>query len=194
MLILGTVSALLFVAVLLIEGALRPGYNPTYHIGSALCLGRRGWIQRANFLQLGLGMFAFALGVVKSLNTVGGAVLMAIFGLGALVAGTFRMDPMRGYPPGTPAGTPTEFTWHHRLHDLAGPVMFFAIGGACLALAGHLHGRWRIYTLLTAIAGFALTISTVVAWRIDARNTGLLQRVLLLVYCGWIVLIGVHLA
>jgi hypothetical protein len=119
---------------------------------------------------------------------------VAIFGLGAIVAGVFRMDPMRGYPPGAPAGTPAKLTWHHKVHDLAGPVMFFAIFGACLALAGYLPAPWRLYTVLTAIAGLTLTISTAVAWQKDARNTGLIQRALILVYCSWIVLLGIHLS
>lgn len=63
LLIVGVVTAMVFVAVLLIEGTLRPGYDPTYHTGSELSLGDRGWIQIANFLQMGLGMLAFAVGV-----------------------------------------------------------------------------------------------------------------------------------
>ena len=74
-------------------------------------------------------------------------LLVAIFGLGAIVAGVFRMDPVRGYPPGAPTGTPTTLTWHHQVHDLAGPVMFLAIFGACLALVGRLQGPWRLYTV-----------------------------------------------
>ena len=193
LLIVGVAAAAMFVAILLIEGMLRPNYNATYHMGSALSLGDRGWIQVVNFLQLGLGMFAFAVGVYQSLNTVVAALLVAIFGLGAIVAGVFRMDPMRGYPPGAPTGTPAELTWHHKVHDLSGPIMFLAIFGACLALAGHLPGPWRLYTVLTAVAGLALTISTAVAWQKDARNTGLIQRALILVYCSWIVLLGIHL-
>jgi Protein of unknown function (DUF998) len=64
--------------VLLFEGALRPGYNPIYHTGSALSLRARGWIQIANFLQLGMGMFAFAVGVYQRLNSVVGALLVTI--------------------------------------------------------------------------------------------------------------------
>ena len=171
LLVVGAAAGAVFVAVLLIEGALRPGYDSTYHTGSALSLGERGWIQIANFLQLGLGMFAFAVGVHQTLNSVVGAVLVAIFGLGAIVAGVFRMDPMRGYPPGAPTGTPAELTWHHKVHDVAGPIMFLAILGACLALAGHLQGPWRLYTVLTAVAGLALTITMAVAWQKDAGNT-----------------------
>ena len=193
LLMAGMVAALAFVAVLLFEGALRPGYNPIYHTGSALSLGARGWIQIANFLQLGVGMFAFAVGVYQRLNSVVGALLVTIFGLGAIIAGVFRMDPMRGYPPGTPIGTPTELTWRHKVHDAAGPVMFLAICGACLALAGRLEAPWQVYTVLTSVAGLVLLIATAVAWQKDARYTGLIQRALILVYCSWIVLLGLHL-
>jgi Protein of unknown function (DUF998) len=193
LLIVGEVAALVFVAVLLIEGALRRGYDPAYHTSSALSLGDRGWIQIANFLQLGVGTFAFAVGVHQALNSVVAAVLVAIFGLGAIVAGVCRMDPMRGYPPGAQSGTPTTLTWHHQVHDIAGPIMFLAIFAACLALAGRLQGFWRLYTIFTAVAGLVLTISTAVAWQKDAKNTGLVQRALILVYYSWFVLLGVHL-
>jgi hypothetical protein len=111
----GMVAAVVFVAVLLFEGALRPGYNPMYHTGSALSLGARGWIQIASFLQLGVGMFTFAVGVYQRLNSVIGALLVTIFGLGVIIAGVFRMDPMRGCPAGIPRGTPTELTWRHKV-------------------------------------------------------------------------------
>ena len=192
-LVAGVAAAAVFVAVLLIEGALRPGYDPTYHTSSALSLGDRGWIQIANFLQLGMGTFAIAIGIHQALNSVVAPVLVAISGLGVIVAGVWRMDPMRGYPPGAQSGTPTTLTRHHQIHDIAGPTTFLAIFGACLALADRLQGLWRLYTILTAVAGLALTVSTAIAWRKDARHTGLVQRALILVYCSWIALLGVHL-
>lgn len=128
LLIVGIVSAVVFVAVLLIEGALRPGY-----------------------------------------------------------------DPMRGYPPGAPTGTPHETTWHHKVHDATAPVQFLAIFAACLTLAIRLDGFWQLYTVLTAVVGLGLTIWTALAYQRDAANLGLVQRALLLVYWGWIVLLGIHL-
>jgi uncharacterized protein DUF998 len=156
-------------------------------------LGHRGWVQVANFLQLGIGMFAFAVGVYQRLNAAVGAVLLGTFGLGAIVAGVFRMDPMRGYPPGTPTGTPAQVTRRHQIHDAAGPAMFLSTCGACLALASHLQGPWQVYTVVTAITGLALTISTVVAWHKDAGYTGLVQRALVVVYCSWIIALGIRL-
>lgn len=193
LLIIGMAAALVFVAVFLIEGALRPGYDPTYHTVSQLSVGDRGWIQIANFLLMGMAMFAFAVGVNRTLNTAVGAVLLAIFGLGAIASGVFVTDPMRGYPPGAPTETAAEVTWHHKLHDAVAPPMFLAIFGACLTLAGRLDGPWRLYTVLTAIVGLALTIGTALAYQRDAANTGLIQRALLLVYWSWIVLLGIRL-
>lgn len=194
LLVVGVATAVVFVAVLLVEGALRPDYDPTYHTGSELSLGDRGWIQIANFLQMGVGMFAFAVGINQTLNTSVGAILLAIFGLGMIAAGAFLPDPIRGYPPGAPTGTPGKVSWHHQVHGVVGgPVAFLAIFGACLTLAGRLDGTWQLYTVLTAIVGLALTIRTALAYWRDAVNTGLVQRALILVYWSWIVLLGIHL-
>ena len=193
LLIVGVAVAMVFVAVLLIEGALRPGYDPKYHTGSELSLGDRGWIQIASFLQMGVGIFAFAIGVNRTLDTPVGAVLLAIFGLGSIASGVFVPDPRRGYPPGAPTGTPAALSWHAKVHDVAGPVMFLAIFAACLTVARSLQGPWRLYTVLTAIVGLALTVWTAFAYHKDAGNTGLVQRALILVYLSWIVLLGIHL-
>lgn len=194
LLIVGMATAVVFVTVLLIEGALRSGYDPTYHTVSELSLGDRGWIQITNFLQMGVGAFAFAFGVNWTLNTLAGAVLLAIFGFGMIVAGVFLPDPLRGYPPEAPAGTPDQVSWHHKIHDvISGPLAFLAIFGACLTLAGRLDGPWRLYTMLTAAAGLALTIWTALAYQNDAVNTGLVQRALILMYWSWIVLLSIHL-
>ena len=140
-------------------------------------------------------MFAFAVGVQETLDSVGGAVLLAIFGFGLVVAGVFAPDPVRGYPPGAPTDPSAKPTWKARIHYvIGGPVAFLAVLGACLTLAGRLQGAWRLYTLLTAAVGLALTVWTALAFKKDAANTGLVQRGLLLVYFGWVVALGIHLA
>lgn len=193
-LLVGVASAVVFVVVWLVEGARRPGYDPTYHTVSELSSGDSGWIQVANFLQMGAGTFAFAVGVNRTLNTSVGAVLLAIFGLGMVAAGVFRPDPIRGYPPESPTGTRDGVSWHHQAHGvISGPIAFFALFGACLVLASRLDGAWRLYTVLTAVVGLVLTIGTALAYQRDAANTGLVQRALILVYWSWIVVLGLHL-
>jgi len=193
-LIVGVVAAPVFLLVAFVEGARRPGYNPTHYVVSALSSSAdRGWVQIANFVQFGLGMVVFAIGVHQTLDTVVGPVLVAIFGMGAIVSGLFSMDPALGYPPGTPPGMPTDPSLQHRIHDAAAPVMFIAIFGACLALAGRLDGGWWVYTVLTAVVGLVLTVSTIVAVQRDTAQVGLIQRGLIVVYWVWIALLGVHL-
>jgi hypothetical membrane protein len=189
LLIIGVITAVVFLVVLFIEGALRPDYNPSYHTGSELTLGERGWVQIANFIQMGVGMFAFALGVNRALDDAVGAILVAAFALGLIVAGIFRPDPLRNYPPHA-AG---EVTWRGQLHNASGPLMFLALFAACLILAGSLESPWRIYTVITAVVGLVLTAWTAVSFQRDAANTGLVQRTLILVYWAWVILTGIHL-
>ena len=191
----GVAAAVIFYAVLLVEGARRPGYDPIYHTGSELELGDRGWIQRASFFLMGAGVFGFAVGVQRTLDSFLGAVLLAIFGSGLIVAGVFAPDPVRGYPPGAPIAPSAKPTRQAMVHNVVGgPVAFIAIFAACVVLAGRLQGGWQLYTLVTAGVGFALTVSTALAFRTDAAKTGLVQRGLLLVYWSWIVTMGIYLA
>lgn len=53
-------AAPLFVAVILVESALRPGYRSVDHFISELSLGPWGWIQVTNFIATGLLLIAFA--------------------------------------------------------------------------------------------------------------------------------------
>ncbi len=143
---------------------------------------------------MGLGVFAYAVGVNQTLNTDLGAVLLAIFGFGMIVAGVFVPDAVRGYPPGAPSDTSAKPTWQALVHAIVGgPVAFLAPFGASLTVAGHLQGAWRLYTVLTAVAGLAMTIWTAIAFQTNAAKTGLIQRGLIFVYWSWIVLLGIHL-
>lgn len=195
LLLIGVATAVTFPVVVLVEGALRPGYDAVYHTGSELELGPRGWIQRANFFIVGTGMFAYAVGVQQSLDSVIGTLLLAVFGFGFIVAGVFAPDPVRGYPPGAPTDHPSsELSLPARIHDATGPLMFLAFLAACLTLASKLEGGWRLYTLLTAGLSLVMTVWTATAFYRDARNTGLVQRGLLFVFSSWIVAVGIHLA
>jgi Protein of unknown function (DUF998) len=195
LLLAGAATAVVFLAILFIEGMRRPGYDPVYHTGSELELGERGWLQRASFLLMGTGVFGFATGVYETLHNVLAPVLLVVFGVGLFVAGLFVPDAVRGYPPGDPSKPGDAPTRGHQAHHLVGgPVAFLALFGACVTLAVRLDGAWRLYTALTAAAGLALTVATAVAYQRDAAYTGLVQRALIIVYWAWIILLGIDLA
>ena len=93
LLLYGAASMVLFIVVMTLEGARRPGYDAAYHTGSELDLGPAGWIQRANFLLAASGFAAVTVGVERTLQTTAGAVL-----LGRWVGDLHPRD--RGHRPG----------------------------------------------------------------------------------------------
>jgi hypothetical membrane protein len=58
----GMIGSVLFVAVFMLEGRLRPGYNPIGMYVSELSLGPGGWIQIANFIIFGMLFLVFVYG------------------------------------------------------------------------------------------------------------------------------------
>src|SRR5436309_5015871 len=89
----GAIGPLLFIIVLLIEGATRPGYSAWHNYGSSLSLGDQGWMQIANFLICGLLTLCFAIGLRQFFRTGKGAVwgplLLGVFSVALIVPGLF---------------------------------------------------------------------------------------------------------
>lgn len=193
----GVVGPLLFVVVLLIEGATRPGYNAWRTFGSQLSLSDQGWEQVANFLLCGLLCLGFALGLRRALGggrgAIAGPVALAVFGTALIVAGIFKTDPGLGYPPGVPASSsPTPYG---AVHALAGLFVFVSLAVACFALAWRFAGtlRQRGWALYSAVTGVIVLLSLVfcnVAANQIMNGTqpnapaGLLQRIGII--AGWI--------
>jgi hypothetical protein len=194
LLLFGAATVVVFAGVVQVEGARRPGYDARYHTGSELELGPGGWIMRTNFFLVGAGILAFAAGVRQALDTDGAAALLGVTGVALVLAGAFAPDPVRGFPPGSSDRTARPVTTAAKLHDLAGPVMALSLAAACLTVAARLAGPWAVYTLATAVVGLMMTGWLISAYRRDAANTGLVQRILLATYGLWVVVFGVSLA
>ncbi|KIH98159.1 hypothetical protein LP52_14600 [Streptomonospora alba] len=191
----GSGAAVLFVAVFLVDGWTRPGYSPMRHPVSALALGPRGWLQAADFLCCGLLITAAAAGVLGATAHPLLAAAIAVFGLALTASGAFRMDPMRGYPPGAPEGTPDAFSPSHRVHDAAGAVVFLSLPAAAGIAAFALDGvLWSAYSGLTAVALLVLFGLFGRAWEGDWPNTGLIQRLTIIVGWTWLALLLADLA
>src|SRR5689334_17783220 len=89
----GVAAGPFFIVVALLEGALRPGYDSQRQPISALAMGPRGWIQRANFFITGALALTCAFGLPSALRVYGGAAaaasLIGLFGLGLLGSGIY---------------------------------------------------------------------------------------------------------
>src|SRR5262245_23892407 len=99
----------IYLAVGLIQAAVRDGFDPMRHPLSVLANGPGGWVQTANFVACGLMVVAAAVGFRRVLRATSRAVswFLGGFGVGMLVAAIFPADPIDGFPVGTPLGPPT---------------------------------------------------------------------------------------
>src|SRR5947209_16644746 len=69
----GIISPILFAIVFMIDGFLKPGYSAYSEAISYLEVGTNGWIQRADFLLLGLLLLAFLVGYISRMRPILGA-------------------------------------------------------------------------------------------------------------------------
>ena len=207
LLLCGVIGPLLFIVVLLIEGATRPGYSALRNYGSDLELSNQGWEQIANFIVCGLLCIAFAVGLRRIWRTgrasVWGPLLIGIFGLGLVVAGVFVTDPGRGYPPGAPLkGDPQ--TIHGYIHGINGAVLFnLVLPAACFVLARRFaadpqNRNWATYSWMTGVVILLISVLSIVASPIAENGgfplpLGLIQRAQIIVGWVWLALVALHL-
>jgi hypothetical protein len=106
----------------IVQTLTRQGFDIRRNAISQLSLGDLGWIQITSFLVTGLLAVACAIGARQALRGqrggTWGALLVATFGLGLVVAGIFPPDPAFGFPPGAPAGQVMPMSGHADLHAL----------------------------------------------------------------------------
>src|SRR5262245_12208036 len=125
----GIVGPPLFVAVFVVEGWLRPGYDSRSMYLSELALGPRGIIQITNLVVYGILLLVFARGIAAQFphgNAARwGPRLLRIAGLGWIGAGLFVMDPQALSEP------LAQFSWHCWLHALFGWLLMVGMPGSC---------------------------------------------------------------
>src|SRR6266567_8982292 len=194
----GVIAPLLNSVVLLILGAIRPGYNAWVVPDSNLELGEGGWIQITNYLVTGALLLAFAIGLRRVLHTgrgsIWGPILLGLYGLSFIGAGISVPDPVLGYPPGA-SSTPTV---HGILHDLFGQLQFISLSVACFVLARRAaaapFGRgWAWYSLATGLLVAASDVVFVLTFKLwDGGPAGLIARIGIISSCIWVALLAIR--
>jgi Protein of unknown function (DUF998) len=195
----------LFVTVVLVEGATRPGYDPVHHFASELSLGSGGWVQVTNFLVAGALLLGFAAGMRRSMESGRGSVaapiLTGVFGVTLIVAGIFPIDPKPGYPPGA-TGTTEAITVSGTIHDLNGLLSFTALTATVLVFAawfadqpGRRCWMWGCMAIgvvvpVTFVFTGVLFSQAVAAGTLDVSSHGLVQRFTIALGFGWLSVIA----
>ncbi|WP_329084040.1 MULTISPECIES: DUF998 domain-containing protein [unclassified Streptosporangium] len=202
----GVAAGVLVPALILTDGATRPGYSLWHHGASQLGTGQRGWLQTVNFVIGGLLLLAFAAGLRRVLcrapqpgrAAIWGPILLAAAGLALAVAGIVPTDPALGYPP----GRPEVITATGRVHGLAGLGLFATLAATPFVLARPLRGSnqgWVAYSRWSGALVIAFAIAAGVAFRLDVQGVlrpapaGLLEHAALLVGFAWIIAAGLRL-
>jgi uncharacterized protein DUF998 len=160
----GVAAGPVFVAVFLLEGAVRDGYRPLRHPVSSLALAERGWIQAGNFAVAGTLFLAAAAGLARASDAAASGAapaLIGVAGAGLIGAAVFTTDPVSGYPPGTP-DAPVHPTRAGLAHNLAAVPVFVGLPAAALASGWRSwragQRRFGLYS-----AGTAVTMLTTMA-------------------------------
>jgi hypothetical protein len=156
-LLCGAIAGPFFVATLLIEGAFRRGYHPMRQPGSALAIGPRGWVQRANFFITGALAIAYASGLSAALRPYGGSfwvpMLVGGIAVGLTGAGVFTTDVTGLLEDRAKLA---NRTLSGKLHDLFGVPTLAGLCIACFAFAYLLMGAaqwgWAAYCTVSGIA------------------------------------------
>jgi hypothetical membrane protein len=187
----GIAGSVLFVGSALIQGATRPGYDPSKNYVSSLSLGPDGWIMIVTFLVTAALMAACAVGLSRGWPAGRGSVwiprLIGLFAAGILCAGVFTADPDRNYPPGSgaPANGPSPLSWHGLLHIVSAEVMFFSVVVAAVICTIRFQEEDRpVWAFYSAVS--ALVILYVLSSHPPEHIRGIVQRVGLLAAFGWV--------
>ena len=197
----GVIGAVLFVVAFLVEGAIRPDYDPARVFVSQLSLGDQGWLQVANFVVSGLLIVAFAVGLRRVIASGPasrwGPVAVGFVGLGLVISGIFVTDPALGYPPGTPPGLTPSPSGHGMVHLLGALFVFGGLPIACFIFARRFRAAgdrgWSLYSIASGVGMLAVFVAANAGANGAAGLgdvAGLLQRVSIAIGFAWIAVLA----
>jgi hypothetical protein len=197
----GVIGPALFVAVFLLEGWLRPGYNPMAEYVSALSLGGRGWVQIVNFLIFGALLFGFTRAVAVEFPngkaSRWGLILLTTISICYFFSGPFVMDP---------ASTPqAEMTPHGMVHGILGAIAFVLMPITIFVFLRRFRSdsKWRFlwgWTLGLGIICAAVDLYFSIISKIPILMTaqspwiGLIQRGVILPFMIWVFVFALGMA
>jgi hypothetical membrane protein len=190
----GITGPVLFAVVVLVCGALRPGYSHLQHFVSELGVAGAPYAAFMNYVGfvpagLMLAVFGVALAVALPSDRLIklAAVLVTAYGLGIAASGVLSCD--LGCPQG-------EGSLENVVHNTIAPVSFLGLIAAMAILGIRFRSlqAWRhlsLFSLLTSAAAVCLLV--VLVSSLDSRVlTGLWQRLLLAVLFTWSATVGVE--
>jgi hypothetical membrane protein len=193
----GVVAGPFYVAVGVIQGLVRDGFDFSRHPLSVLANGPGGWVQSANFALTGLMVVAAAIGIARVLGpgSRGTSWLLGAYGAGMIAASVLRADPVDGFPVGTPPGPPTTMTTMGMLHFVVATLGFVALGISCLVAARALARRGeRSFSRWSMASGLVVFVTFFGGAALSTRPIGIAGIwIAVLVGWAWLAALSMHL-
>jgi hypothetical membrane protein len=187
--LLTIIGIVLYVILDVIAQMLPPHYNAISQAESDLAVGPYGFVMTINFVVrglLGLALvWALSRAVAKSGLSRAGLVLLAIWGIGALVLALFPTD-LAGAKP----------TLHGVIHLFVALLAFIcgAIGELLLALHFAKDDRWRsLRAPALAIAVIAIIALVILLLGAFPHMYGLIERVFIGLVLLWMLVVALRL-
>jgi len=190
----GMLGPALFMLSFMVNGLLRPGYDPAKMYISELSIGPRGWIQIVSFMALGLCLMLFALGLRAAFpKNKAPSVLCMIIALCYFFSGPFVTDPMAMFD--------NQQTVHGMVHGILGAIVFSLSAASCFVLWRRFRAdeNWKSLSAFSLIAGIAMA-ALIVLMKIGqlragplADYAGVVQRCCLVISYAWIFTIALKL-
>ena len=179
----GIVGPLILVTMDLIAAFAEPKYSLVRQSMSSLALTSKGWIETIGFMLMGLMIESFTAGLylnIKRRRGFGfGIGLLAFFGFGMLVVGTFHTKAV-----GAPA------TFSSNVHTVAADCVlgFFPIALAVMLPSIKNDRRWHRMFRYTVITGVIALLMAVCQPFLpdDFRFFGLYERIMVLNAITWL--------
>lgn len=180
----GMVGPALFAVVFILQNVVRTDDNAIAEPVSALSIGEYGWVQRLNFVVLGLLLLVFSAalhrGVASSRLGWVGPTLLSMAGVGLFVAATFSL-----------ARDETGAIYDPSFHQVGGTLFFGGAALGLIALSRRLarDPQWSNLSRYSLGAGIASIAGGVVINALaipdDAPlhgEVGLIQRIIVLAF------------
>jgi uncharacterized protein DUF998 len=178
---------------------LEPELDPRWRFISEYAVGRFGWLMAATFVLAAISLLGAVVAVLSQVRTVvgyGGLAILVVSAAGFLLAATFRTDPW--------TTSANDLTTSGKLHVLGASLDWTPVAALLISLSLARNAAWKATrTALYVTAGLTLVVMvafilTTTVWGPPngiygpGTITGLVGRLLVLSYTGWLVAAGWH--
>lgn len=148
----GAIAGPFYLMSSLIEGVVHrdDGFRFTRDDWSLLAAGSHGWIHQTVVIVSGLMVVAAAVGVARAVSSRWAGPLIAVYGVGLVLAGLLVADGNGDYPIGS--SDSGDFSGHGIGHLVAAMIGFFAVIAATFILASGQSSAGRASAALASRA------------------------------------------